>query len=90
MGLRVLPASVAQKLISPLSSIRRIVMPSVKLEATAARTHGEAAVWVPLPLSDRFYTPTLIRQDNERGEKAHVFEIEAEHGACRHLVRAGP
>jgi len=28
--------------------------------------------------------------DNERWEKAHVFEIEAEHGAWRHLVRAGP
>ena len=37
-----------------------------KLEATPARTHGEAAGWVPLPLSDRFYTPTLIRPDNER------------------------
>src|SRR5262245_32005521 len=35
-------------------------------EATPARTHGEAAGWVPLPLSDRFYTPTLIRPDNKR------------------------
>src|SRR5262249_9775550 len=36
------------------------------LEATPARTHGKAAVWVGLTLSDRFYTPTLIRPDNER------------------------
>jgi len=32
-----------------------------KLEATPARTHGEAAGWGLLTLSDRFYTPTLIR-----------------------------
>jgi hypothetical protein len=36
-----------------------------KLEATPARTHGQAAVWVAA-MSDRFYTPTLIRLDNER------------------------
>jgi hypothetical protein len=44
-----------------------------------------------LTLSDRFYTPTLIRPDNERWEKAHVVQIEAEHGGTRrHLVRSGP
>jgi hypothetical protein len=37
-------------------------------------THGQATVWVRLTVSDRFYTPTLIRQDNERREKAHVFQ----------------
>jgi hypothetical protein len=39
-----------------------------------------------LTLSDRFYTPTLIRPDNERREKAHVFQIEAEYGAGRRMV----
>jgi hypothetical protein len=44
-------------------SIKRIVV-SVKVEATPARTHGEAAGWVTLTLSDRFYTPTLRRIKN--------------------------
>jgi hypothetical protein len=35
-------------------------------QATPAQPHGQAAGWVPLTLSDRFYTPTLIRLDNER------------------------
>jgi hypothetical protein len=39
---------------------------SFQLEATPARTHGQAAVGSGLTLSDRFYTPTLIRPDNER------------------------
>ena len=38
------------------------------------RTHGETAGWVTLTLSDRFCTPTLIRPDNERWEKARVFQ----------------
>jgi len=37
-----------------------------KREATPARTHGRAAIGSRLTLSDRFYTPTLIRPDNER------------------------
>jgi hypothetical protein len=35
-------------------------------------------------LSDRFYTPTLSRPDNERQEKAHVFQIE--YGAGRRMA----
>jgi hypothetical protein len=39
---------------------------SMILEATPARTHGQAAGGVALTLSDRFCTPTLIRPNNER------------------------
>src|SRR6516225_1999287 len=38
------PLWLPKKICSPLSSIRRIIASSVKVEATPARTHGEAAV----------------------------------------------
>jgi len=47
---------------------------------------AEPPVGWRLTLSDRFYTPTLIRPDNERREKAHVFQIEAEYGADRRMA----
>src|SRR5262249_34941199 len=53
----------SKKLHSLPSSIRRII----KREATPARTRAaKPPAW--LTLSDRFYTPTLIRPDNERGD----------------------
>ena len=47
-----------------------------KVEATPYRTHGQAAVWAA-PLSDRFYTPTLIRPDNEREEWVMSHKIDS-------------
>src|SRR5262245_39501601 len=67
------------------SSIRRIIQPRV--EATPARSHGQAAVGSRLTLSDRFYTPTLTRPDNEPGGwvMSHTIEL----GCPPHPQRRG-
>jgi hypothetical protein len=57
-----------------------------KVKATPARTHGQAAVWGAVNSVGSLCTPTLIRPDNERREKAHVFQIEAEYGGGRRMV----
>ena len=54
---------------SLLSLIRRIIQP----RGRSARTHGQAAVRPTL--SDSFYTPMLIRPDNEREGWGHVSQI---------------
>ena len=58
-----LPASVVQKIALAFIVDQAHNNTFSRVEATPARTHGQTAV--RLTLSDRFYTPTLIRPDNE-------------------------
>ena len=51
---RPLPSSVVQKTHLAIIVDQAHNGTFVKVEATPARTHGEAAGWVPLPLSDCF------------------------------------
>jgi len=53
-----------------------------ELEATPARTHGQAAVWVAANSVGSLRTPTLIRPDNERWEKAHAYQKSCLAGAA--------
>ena len=52
-----------------------------KREATLARTlRAKPSSGLGLTLSDRFYTPTLIRPDNERGDGVTQIDLGAHRG----------
>jgi len=65
----------------PLTLVQKIALTAVVNQAHNPNErpllHGPTAkppFGLRLTLSDRFYTPTLIRPDNGRREKAHVFQ----------------
>jgi hypothetical protein len=79
---RPIRSPLSKKLHSLLSSIKRIIQtrghscadPRPGRRLVAANSVGSLC------------TPTLIRPDNERREKAHVFQIEAEYGGGRRMA----